>query len=852
MRSDIMSNTRRPTDGVWSAKKRNYGVFGVLLAVMVMFALSATGAMAQPITTSGPLETFTSEEAYGLFGTAFGDPFTSVFLNQLFGPLFPSASGSVSQTVFSSVIGYFNIITIVVGGLLFFYNVTVGLVQSAHEGSILGRNWSSLWAPIRVIFAVGLMVPMPNLGGYNLAQSGVAFIVRGSTLMASTVWSASAELVISGRLPIVSAPPTMEPELIKKLYLNGACKAIIDFQMAAAAPANTQPYRVGTDQYQGDPAYRSANSGTKTVVTGLTRPTGTQPNAPLEPLTEIGICGSYTTPELPDYINRINEVDSQAIQSIDATNRAQIADMFAAAHVDSMETIAGRMDTLTLSMMPVVRQNGSTLPNIAKNVADAIVDQNKIMSTRMDSLMEIAVGTASRQGDDARAALLKRIKGGDNCKNTATSDLANKPTQCYSEGWIGAGSWYMLIAQMNNEIASLTEAKSTATSGEYIQHLDAKNRNLFVAAGGDSAWMPWNRSDQYANVGMLSQDQATFMMSRFEEAWTDSVSELAALGMPLAIEDLNSLNNDITNADSVFNKFPKLSGAVDGFIMNVVEYSSPSNWGSDPMIGITQIGRTLMNAAGILIVGAALGGALSSGIPLMLAPFVAVFMTAGSLMNFILPIMPFFYWVLAVTGYFLLIAEAIVAVNLWALAHMRMDGDGISGQAGQYGWLMFLSLLVTPVLMVFGFLLGMGIFRVTSALIDIGINQAFTGILGGGIFIKVMAMFVFSIFMSVIYIVMLERSFSLVSEFPGKVLRWMGAGAELTSGEEKMARGAAAAGATGVYAGAGKTAKLAGDAGSSVGNRLSQMGNTSEGKGDQEGKDDGDGGGSKRLPGAGG
>ena len=825
-----MSNMRRPADSL-PAKKTAWGLATVLMAVMVMVLISTTGAFAQPVTTT-PLETFSSEEAYNLFGTQFGDPFTSVFLNQLFGPLFPAVNGSKSVTVFSSVIGYFNIITLVVGGLLFFYNITVGVVQSAHEGSILGRNWSSLWAPIRILFAVGLMVPLPNLSGYNLAQSGVAFVVRGSTLMASEVWRAGATLVISGRIPIVAAAPTLESEVVKMLYMNGACKAIINYQMAAAAPKNddgsfrSPPLQVGTRLIQGDPAYQNAYSGIDTVVTGLSVNGG-------QPDTEMGICGAYSTPTLPDYISRITESDSQALQAVSAANRAQIATAFASSHRAGMDLVANRMDTLTAGMLPIVRQQGSTLPNIAKNVADAIVDQNSVLSARMDGILDLAVGV-DRDGQDARDALLARISGGKSCENTVSGASSNKPTQCYSEGWIGAGSWYMLIAQLNNEIASLTDARSTASMGTYIANLDQRNRNLFVAAGGDPGWMSWGDRDQFSSAGMLSQQEATYLMSRYEEAWSDSVTELAALGMPVAVEDMDSLNNDVTNADSVFNKIPKLSGAIDGVIRDIVLFSSPSNWADDPMIGITNIGRTLLNIAGLLIVGAALGGALSSGIPIMLVPFVATLITAGSLMNFILPIMPFFYWILAVTGYFLLIAEAIIAVNLWALAHMRMDGDGISGQAGQYGWLMFLSLLVTPVLMVFGFLLGMGIFRVTSALIDIGINQALTGILGGGIFIKVMATVIYSIFMSVIYIVMLERSFSLVSEAPGRVLRWMGANAELTSGEENRARGAAVVGAGAAYQAASGATDRAGQLGNAVGTRMSQIGKMSAGTGGEK------------------
>jgi conjugal transfer/type IV secretion protein DotA/TraY len=133
---------------------------------------------------------------WAIFGTEHGDALSSVLLHQVLGPLFPSAAGASGPTVFSSVIGIINVLTLVVGGLMFFYNVTVGMLQTAHEGEVLGTRWSSLWAPLRVLFAVGLLVPVPGLGGYNLAQAGVAFLVRGATSAASITWTAAADAVI--------------------------------------------------------------------------------------------------------------------------------------------------------------------------------------------------------------------------------------------------------------------------------------------------------------------------------------------------------------------------------------------------------------------------------------------------------------------------------------------------------------------------------------------------------------------------------------------------------------------------------------------------------------------------------
>ena len=772
----------------WLAPGRSALALSVLFAVSVLM-LTAGAASAQP---------FEPEDAFNLFGTDIGDPFTSVFLNQLFGPLFPTASGAKSETVFSSMIGYFNVIVLVIGGGLFFWNVTVGTLQSAHEGAVLGQRWSSLWAPIRTIFAIGLIIPVPNLGGYNIAQSGVAYVVRGSTMMASEVWAQSARLVIDGKVAIAGSPPTIEPGVMKQVYLNAACESIVDYQLQQAAGAGNPPLRVVWVPAQGALASTAEGQAMTGMVSAVRSPDGA--------VSRHEICGTYSSPKLPVYVEQISDGSTQALPTIVEADRNRIKDMFQQSHMDSMDTIRADMEGVVATVMPVALQPGAPLPNIADAISNSLTSANEDLSDDMNAIMNIAIGI-DREGQVARDALLARISG--NCSDTISGAEGAEPTRCYSEGWVGAGSWYMMMAQLNNELSSLTNARSTATGGDYIQDVDGQARDLVIASGGEvgsrmSDW--WNNTDYGAQAGMMSQQEATLLMAKFADTWENSVAQLAALGFPMSKENLATLNKEVVNPDDAFISVPGLATKIDETLLRLVEKASPSGFGEDPMIGLIDIGNKILGLAGLLIGVAAISGLAGAGFPLMIAPFMLMFLTAGALLAFILPMMPFFYWVLAVTGYFLLIAEAIVAVNLWALAHMRMDGEGLSGEAGRQGWLMLLALLMTPVLMVFGFLLGMGIFRVTSALIDIGVSQSLAGILSGGYFQKVIGVGIYSLFMSMIYMVLVERSFALVSEFPGRVLRWMGASAEITNGEENRARAAAVATAGGVL-GQGEMAK---------------------------------------------
>lgn len=60
------------------------------------------------------------------------------------------------------VVGVLNSALLFVGGALLCWNTIAGVAQSAHEGKILGKRWSSLWAPIRPVLGIALLFPLPS------------------------------------------------------------------------------------------------------------------------------------------------------------------------------------------------------------------------------------------------------------------------------------------------------------------------------------------------------------------------------------------------------------------------------------------------------------------------------------------------------------------------------------------------------------------------------------------------------------------------------------------------------------------------------------------------------------------
>jgi conjugal transfer/type IV secretion protein DotA/TraY len=66
--------------------------------------------------------------------------------------------------------------------------------------------------------------------------------------------------------------------------------------------------------------------------------------------------------------------------------------------------------------------------------------------------------------------------------------------------------------------------------------------------------------------------------------------------------------------------------------------------------------------------------------------------------------MPFLYFFFAVTGWVKGLFEAMVGIPLWALAHIRIDGEGLPGDAAQAGYFLIFEIFLRPIIIVMSLL----------------------------------------------------------------------------------------------------------------------------------------------------
>lgn len=786
----------------------------VCIVLVLLLLLPAGPARAQAIDPDIAHEGFTVGMAQEFFTDDIGDPLTSIFLNELFGPLFPAADrspGADHRTVFSTIVGYFNIIALALGGLLFAWNLTAGLLQTAHEGEILGRRWSTLWAPLRLVFAVGLMMPLPDMGGYNAVQSAVAYIVKGATLTATTMWQVSAKALLKDQVPVAAAQPKLDPAIITSMYRIAACRAIVNAQLKAHGQTQTAVSQKDAVSLRFNHAlyWQDVRAGEEYKIDArrfVQFIYYVKPNGNL-----IRICGHWMSPK----INK--DINTYLVNSgLDEAAKNDVMAVFRTKHIEILKRLYRSMEDIVNNKAQVIlteKKGREPVPQHSRYIAAVAKAANTEAAVISKNIREM-IEARSNSEKNRHKLLHDTITGGALC---AVGPFVGAVIACYGEGWLGAGKWYITIARINAHISALTKATGTAEAAGFFVKAE---RRSWIGQAADRVG-DWFTSDAGDYV---DRDSAREAWAAFMKSYDNDTRNLAALGFGLDPSQLNLSGMEGSGLRDI------LGDLVGANLEDAVEAMALIDPSADPLVELMSWGDVLLTITGALmpVLLASPGGGVAG-------PMVGTMWAAGALLQLILPMMPWILWVVAITGYFLLVVEAVVGVTLWAFAHLRMDGEGISGEA-KNGWTLLLALLLTPILMIFGFIVGMMIFRVTSGLLLSGILPAAHAALAGStVFTVLLALPALTILVAVMQLVLVERSFSLISELPNRVLAWIGGRADLA---DQGALDRARIGMIGATAGLARAAPNVGAIGTGMRNVLGRLRPAGRAQGGQTGGQD--------------
>ncbi|WP_175992690.1 DotA/TraY family protein [Burkholderia vietnamiensis] len=139
-------------------------------------------------TLAGPLALF----ALVLFtGSAHAaDIFTPPSTDWVMVHVMPLLGGGsdASASPFSPLFSILNTAVMTIGGLIAAYVMLSSIASTAHDGEMMGKQWSSLWVPIRTTLGMAMILPVK--GGFCLIQLIVLWLATQGIGLADTVWTA--------------------------------------------------------------------------------------------------------------------------------------------------------------------------------------------------------------------------------------------------------------------------------------------------------------------------------------------------------------------------------------------------------------------------------------------------------------------------------------------------------------------------------------------------------------------------------------------------------------------------------------------------------------------------------------
>lgn len=375
-------------------------------------------------------------------------------------------------------------------------------------------------------------------------------------------------------------------------------------------------------------------------------------------------------------------------------------------------------------------------------------------------------GANSPPSQDAFKAAVARYQG---TLSAAENEIAQEANDGYQEGldefvrvatlkgWAHAGSWYWTIAKYNEEAhggAKDVPTPPVINAGELIRATDGK-LETYLAINDRYREVSTNEMEDLANgPGNWWNHINLFQLGNPAEwlASGDPVLRLQAIGNGILGVAATGVTAYVIGASSV----KAANAAVDG-----------------GGIWTTIASTTGVVAKAKLALGFAIGF-FEAAAPYMVGITLAL-VSLGFTLAYYLPSIPFVLWAMGVIGWVIIVIETLVAAPLWAAAHAIPEGEGIAGQHGRQGYMLFMGVLFRPCLMVIGFFMSTLILTALGKFIGSGFQTFASGMRAGtwgigGIITWISLMFL----MGGIIVTASHRLFGLITWIPDNVMKWIG------------------------------------------------------------------------------
>lgn len=679
------------------------------------------------------------------------------------------------------LLGFYSLGIGVISLMIILYQVTTVVGETAATGTPFGRRYNRAWAPVRLIVFFALLAPL-NVGVKNTWLNGAQLITlwaaKGGSNIATNGWvyfmDNLSDTYIGKKEELIAQPQAPSLAYLTRFFMVvHTCKIAYEYKSRTWVT----PKGVKIDAYLIRPAdllnglaggasegqlasamsFEDAlvynNYGNITIRFGAL---GVNSEGAPRPANQyqgkvFPICGDVTlnvgditqpgAKELTGMYYDLLRGYFDETTSGDFASMAQIIKYYAACNTDKsfVENFAGCAGGDYKSSNFVINSNYLVNDFFKKHI---------------------------------QAAIKNQIEGG-------KFDL---PDGIRQKGWAGAAIWYNTIAEMNGAVTAALLGTPTITRyPEVMRYVEEANRKQSKVGQASQRYDP----------GGIGRNEV-----KFSRAFEYDIAR--ALNNAYKIFD----NNNIDETPQTKKTGTMLIDGINMLFGTTGIYDIRQNKAINPLAQLSSLGRAMVEQA-IRNFGSAIGVSLGEGLIGLITDkktgldainnFLETVATIGILIGFILyyvlPFMPFIYFFFSVGEWAKSIFEGIVAMPLWALAHLTIDGQGLPGQNAANGYYLILEIFLRPILMFAGLIGSLMAFttmvQVLNGVFDVAVLNV-----GGRDVMKPATpasieyyrgpvdKFFFTILYTVLCYMIGLSCFKMIDNVPLTVLRWMGVGVQ--------------------------------------------------------------------------
>lgn len=748
-------------------------VFFAILSGLVILTLQFFGFILMIFTGTAFAQDAGAGGFTSLFATANPDTDIAFYMiREVFGlpDLFGTLDGGRSslhialQTMFQ----FYNLAILAVAILVFLYYVIVVIAETAQSGTPFGQRFSHIYAPIRLVIAIGLLVPLSY--GFNGAQYVTFFAAKLGSGFATTGWT-QFNASLDGSNPLGADNATLIAET-KRPDVDG----LVEF-MSLAVTCREAHALVGG---------RGSNI---TAIVNVDRPlTGTSDplagymfmplsNNTLETIADAGwsepieiIFGKpdpNDSTEIPEAVNYIPSC-GKVIVPVNTPLRDSGDNFYAGLLQESYY-----LQILALWESDKLAEMGRDFALKHKSYGEYSSDFCSYSGCAPPSSIKESLISQTRINFDT--AILEYYEAA-----RAETDTAIQQ-EIIDRGWGGAGIWYNRIAQINGAYVTAVRDIPDPKKLPTVMHAVQEERRPNDTTLEGCRIFERNTSDTSpVDLGSSVNNYYADTLDAAYQYWACDKPKESGNFILSAISFIFGLDGLLTIRDRVE------TGEVDS-------EGEPIYTEIHPLAKLSTLGKGLIESAimslGLSIGSSFLGGLLPGGFGSAFQAFTGMFtsiatigLSLGFITYYILPFLPFIYFFFAVGNWVKSIFEAMVGAPLWALAHLRIDGDGLPGKMAMNGYLLILEIFLRPILTIFGLLGGMAVFTTLAAVtndifdvvVRVGVGINLEDDPGTFISMHLIDVFFFTIVYAVILYMMAVSSFKMINLVPNNILRWLG------------------------------------------------------------------------------